>query len=113
MAARESFVYIVNNKINNFVIDQGPSHHADIDDKYRASAMWRLALNAHKLTHDNLSKFEEKAYDEFADLLKIEESKNIFRKKLDKQLELEDYHFLKSKFPDLDNCGASIKYSPS
>ena len=102
MAARESFVYIVNKKLNNFIIDQGPSHHADIDDKYLASAMWRLILGTHNLANDELSDLEEKEYNKFVDILEAEEAKNFFRKKANKQLELEDYYFYKSRFPQID-----------
>ncbi len=102
MAARESFVFIVNKKLNNFVIDQGPSHHADIDEKYQASAMWRTIFSKHNLINGQLSNNEEKAYKKFVDILNTEESRKFFRRKKQTQLETEDYYFLKSKFPQLD-----------
>jgi hypothetical protein len=89
IAARESFVYIANNRLNNFLVDQGPPPSANKHKKYEASVLWRIFLSHHQLTHNNYSKEELSALDDLMVILRREWKNKIFREDNKTQLEPE------------------------
>ena len=89
ISARESFVYIANNRLNNFFVDQGPPPSADKHKKYEASVLWRIFLSHNQLTHDNYSKEELSALDDLMVILRREWKNKIFREDNKTQLEPE------------------------
>lgn len=89
IAARESFVYIANNRLGNFFVDQGPPPSANKHKKYEASVLWRIFLSHNKLTHDNYSKKELSALDDLMVILRREWKNKIFREDNKTQLEPE------------------------
>lgn len=86
IAARESFVYIANDKLNNFLVDQGPPPSANKNKKYEASVLWRIFLSHNRLTHNNYSKEELAALDALMVILRKEWKRNIFREDNKSQL---------------------------
>ena len=102
IAARECFVYIANKKIKNFVVDQGPSPHADKAEKYQASCLWKKFMKLHNLFHNECNSYELQAFDELIKKVEEEESNKIFRKKIKSQLEKVDYYFPKNNFFESD-----------
>lgn len=86
ISAREAFVYIANNKLNNFIVDQGPPPSANANKKQESSALWRVFFFHHSLTHGEYSKKELKALDELIAELQKEWAKGI-KRKIPKQLD--------------------------
>lgn len=89
IAARESFVFIVQTKLNNFIVDQGPSPLASQNDKHEAAGMWRGYLAYFNFTRHNYTNEESLALKKLKAQLEKESANNITRTYVLKQLEPE------------------------
>lgn len=89
IAARESFVFIAQSKLNNFIVDQGPSPFASQNDKHEAAGMWRGFLAYYNFTKHNYTNEESLALKKLKAQLEKESANNITRTYVLKQLEPE------------------------